>query len=308
MSPNQHSLTPNDQNDRNTSTIAAIIKKWGRPVAAWSSVFILCYVVGLFIPEGFDWIHFFSMGQVSPIWTPWTKIILPFLNWPLLVALTLFAVILRSYRYSKSPIPMALAIISLPTLWVIFLGNLDGLVLIGLMLLPWGAPLALMKPQLSAFALLAKKSYIIAGIVWGLLSLLIWGLWPLKFFAVLSPEWKVAWFQDIALFPWGLIIALPLLWFSRGDEDLLMAAGSFATPHLFIYHFILLMPALGRMKKFWMLLTWAVCWTPLLANWLGPLAWHFGNLLSVCFWVGIYTNRKLNTPQSFVSPPITPEA
>ena len=52
-------------------------------------------------------------------------------------------------------------------MWVIFMGNLDGLVLVGLLILPWGVPLALMKPQVAAFALLAKKKTIIAGLSWG---------------------------------------------------------------------------------------------------------------------------------------------
>ena len=178
-------------------------------------------------------------------------------------------------------------------MWVILMGNLDGLVLLGLLLLPWGAPLALMKPQVAAFALLAKKNTIIAGIIWGVISLLIWGLWPLNFLMVLNPSWKVEWVQDISIFPWGILLALPLLWLGRGDEDLLMAAGSLATPHLFPYHFILLMPSLARMKRPWLIATWLISWTPLLANWLGPLAWHFGNLMSIFFWCGIYFSRKM---------------
>jgi hypothetical protein len=161
-----------------------------------------------------------------------------------------------------------------------------------LLLLPWGAPLALMKPQLSAFALLAKKKWFLAGAIWGVLSLAIWGLWPLNFLMVMEPAWKVEWTQDISLFPWGLLIGVPLLWFSREDEDLLMAAGSFITPHLFPYHFMLLMPALGRMTVFWAVLTWLVSWTPLLANWLGNGAWHFGNLLGACLWAGIYFSKQ----------------
>jgi hypothetical protein len=130
------------------------------------------------------------------------------------------------------------------------------------------------------------------AIAWLLISFLIWGFWPLTWLPLLTNQWSVEWPQDIALFPWGLLIALPLMWFSRGDEDLLMAAGSFATPHLFPYHFIVLMPALARMRIPMMLLTWFISWTPLLSNWLGPWAWHFGNLMSVCFWAGIYFNRK----------------
>lgn len=263
-----------------------------RKILVWGMVFILFYIVGMFIPEGYDWIVYYSKGVLHPIWTPWTKVILPFLTLPLVVAVTLFSIVYRAYQSNKAPLPIILAVLSLPTLWVLFMGNLDGLVLAGMLLLPWGVPLVLMKPQLAAFTLLSKRSSIIAGVVWGVISLLIWGLWPLNFLMVMTPAWKVEWMQDISLFPWGLLLGIPLLWFSRGDEDLLMAAGSFCTPHLFPYHFILLMPALSRMNKFWMILAWLVSWTPLLANYLGPTAWHFGNLIGLVFWVGIYLNKE----------------
>jgi hypothetical protein len=250
------------------------------------------YLVGLFIPEGFDWKNFFSQDKISPIWTPWTTIVIRFIDLPLLMALTLFGIVLRTYRNSKAPIYSALAIISLPTLWVLFLGNLDGLVMIGLLLLPWGIPLVMMKPQLAGFALLAKKSSIYAAIAWGLFSIIIWGFWPVRFLSVLTPAWSAEWQQDISLFPWGLIIAIPLLWLSQGDEDMLMAAGSFATPHLFPYHFILLMPSLSRMSWGWTIICWLLSWTPLLANWFGSTAWHMGNLFALCTWFGLYLSIK----------------
>ncbi len=265
--------------------------KW-LPVLIWAFIFSLFYGVGLVIPPGFDWYSFFGKGAVSQIWPPWTTVILKLINWPLTVAITLFAIVFRGYRYNRSPIPIALAVLSLPTMWVLFDGNLDGLVLLGLLLMPWGVPLVIMKPQLAAFSLLAKKKWIIAGVIWGALSLVIWGLWPLRFTTVFSQGWKVEWTQDINLFPWGAIIALPLFWLSRGDEDLLMAAGSFVTPHLFPYHYILLMPALSRMSKFWMVLTWAISWTPLVANWVGAMGWHMGNVLGICLWLGVYLNKK----------------
>lgn len=269
-----------------------IIKENSRTIGIWGLLFIALYLVGLIIPQGFDWEMYFSKGRIHPIWTPWTTIVIRFINWPFVVAITLFSIIFRAFSYNKSPIPIALAILSLPTIWVLYMGNLDGLVLAGLILLPWGIPLSLMKPQLSAFALLAKRNSFIAGIVWFLISLIIWGLWPVNFLMVLTPEWKAGWVQDITLFPWGLFIALPLLWLSRGDEDLLMAAGSFATPHLFPYHFILLMPAIARMNKFWMIICWAISWTPLSANWFGPIGWHMGNVLSGCIWIGISLSKR----------------
>lgn len=266
-------------------------------------LFFLLYWLGSFIPEGFDWVMFFKKGLVSPIWTPWAKPIIDLLaphGYGLVFALSLIGLSARAYRYKPSPFPIALAVISLPTLWVIFLGNLDGLVLFGMLIMPVGIPLVLMKPQVAAFSVLARKDWFIAAVVWGLLSMAIWGFWPTRMLLVTTPQWKIDWAQDIAIFPWGLIPALPLLWFSRGDQDLLMAAGSLATPHLFPYHFILLMPALARMRWYWMIITWVVSWTPLLTNWLDPWAWHFGNLMSICFWFGIYLNKDHSQRSSWL--------
>lgn len=264
-------------------------------IGVYITLFILLALIGSLIPEGFDWKTFFKLGKTSPIWTPWTiyilKPLIPFGFGPIF-ALTIIGIGVRAYRYNRSPLPLLLAIFSLPTLWLLFIGNLDGLVLFGMLIMPVGIPLVLMKPQLAAFSLLARKDWFIAGAVWGLLSLLIWGLWPMNMLTVTTSAWKAEWTQDIAIFPWGLIVGLPLLWFSRRDPDLLMAAGTFITPHLFAYHFILLMPALGRMRWYWMVITWLVSWTPLLANWLGDWAWHFGNLMSICFWLGIYLNKR----------------
>jgi hypothetical protein len=258
------------------------------------SLFALLYVIGLFIPEGFDWNHFFRFGRFPGFWLPWSKALVGWMNFPTVFALSMIGLLLRTWKYSHSPLPLVLTLFSFPMFWILHLGNYDCLVVLGLMLLPWGVPLALLKPHLAAFALLAKPKWFLAGAVWVAISFLIWGFWPLTQIntIIMNPAWREEWVQDISLFPWGLLAALPLLWFSRGDEDLLMAAGSLATPHLFPYHFIVLMPSLGRMRRRWMILTWIFTWTPLAANWLGQGAWHMGNFLSLCFWCGIYFNRK----------------
>lgn len=250
------------------------------------------YFVGTLIPVGYDWKCCYGPRQLPPFFMPWTYFVLDFVNPPALFALMILAIILRIRSYRGPIWSMALACLSLPVLWVLFKVDLEGVILMGLILLPIGVPLALLKPQLAAFALLANRRSMVAGVVWGLLSFVIWGFWPLTFMGIGSPEWHVAWPQDISLFPWGLIIALPLLWLSRGDSDMLMAAGSLGTPHLFPYHFAILMPALGRMSKPWALLAWALGWTPLLANYLGPAAWHFGNLLGLAIWLGLSRSRR----------------
>jgi hypothetical protein len=262
-------------------------------IGFWFGLFILFYITGLFLPEGYDWENYFSVGETHPIWTPW-MVTMPFheMNWPFIVGITLASLVYRTYHYKKTYLPVILAVLSLPTLWVLFMGNVDGFVLLGLISLPWGTPLALMKPQIAGFALLARRKFIIAGAVWIIITFLIWGFWPTRFLMVLTPEWKSEWTQDISLFPWGLIVGIPLLWFSRGDEDLLMAAGSFVTPHLFPYHFIMLVPSFARMNLPWMLITWLISWTPFSSNWIGDVGWHMGNLLGLSFWLGIYFSRE----------------
>jgi hypothetical protein len=268
-----------------------------KEIAFFALLFVSFYIIAMFVPLGFDWKIFFATGNIPSFWPPWAKNIASWLNFPLLITLTLTSIVIRTYRYNKSLLPVLLACLSLPTYWVIHLGNLDGLVLVGILLLPWGVPLVMMKPQVGLFALLAKKTSIIAGIIWFVVSLLIWGFWPLNLLSVANQD-KTEWVQNISLFPWGLLIALPLLWFSRGDEDLLMLAGSFATPYIFPYHFILVMPALGRLKGMWMATCWALSWSPLLANWLGARAWHFGNLFALVFWTCLYfANHPLKLPR-----------
>lgn len=268
------------------------IKKVKKEIVFFTVVFFLAMGFGYVIPEGYDWRVYFSQGNIPSLWTPWAGVIVKFLTFPILTAITITSIVIRTYLYNTSPLPAVLACVSLPTFWVLNLGNLDGIVLLGLMLLPWGIPLVALKPQIAIFSLLAKKSYMIAGAGWLVISILIWGLWPLNFLVVAEPGWKIEWTQDITLFPWGILLAVPLLWFSRKDQDLLMLAGSFATPHLFPYHFLIIMPALGRMKKGWMIAAWALSWSPLLAHSLGNIGWHFGNLFALVMWLGIYLSKK----------------
>ena len=199
--------------------------RWARTIAVWLLVFVSLYIVGLFLPEGYNWRLDFSRGIYPAWWVPWAKPLIRFLNLPAVFSLTITALALRAYRYRPALLPILLAVLSLPTLWVFFLGEVAGLPLVGLLCLPWAVPLVLLKPQIAAFALLSRRRSFLAACLWLAFSILVWGLWPLQLLVVQSPEWQAMHPQDITLFPWGLLIALPLLWLSRGDEDLLMAAG-----------------------------------------------------------------------------------
>jgi hypothetical protein len=275
-------------------------KRFFSKAAFWVAIFIITFALGTQLPEGFDWVHYYKPGILHPLWTPWSKAIVnalsPF-SYGFVFALSVIGIAARTIKCNKSPLPLILVFLSLPTLWVFYMGNLDGLILFGMLIMPVGIPLVLMKPQLAAFSLLASRKWFIAGIIWFALSLVIWGFWLDRFFIVTSSSWKSEWIQDITLFPWGILLGLPLLYFSRGDQDLLMSAGSFLTPHLFPYHFIILMPSIARMKPIWMIITFVISWTPLLANWLGPEAWHFGNLIGLSCWFGVFLNKKNRIPK-----------
>ncbi len=254
--------------------------------------YLLLYVLVSFIPVGFDWQYYFGPKILPPFWVPWARPVLYVISPQTLSAVAILAAALRIRQLHGSLWRLPLVVISLPMLWLLFKSDVDGLALLGLVTLPWGVPLLLLKPQLGIFALLANRRNFLAGVVWGVISILIWGLWFARLPLASGAQWHVDWPQDISLFPWGILLALPLLWLGRGDEDMLMAAGSFATPHLFPYHFVLIMPALARMDRLWAVLAWLVSFLPLLANYLGPAAWYLGNLTGLVIWLGLYLARR----------------
>ena len=245
-----------------------------------------------FIPLGFDWKFYFSIKVLPPFWMPWTMPVLYLVSPQALSSAAILGTALRIYQLRGSMWRLPLTLLSLPMLWLLFKSDVDGLALMGLVMLPYGVPLLLMKPQLGAFALLANRRYFAAGAIWGLITVIFWGFWFTRLQLISGPQWRIDWPQDISIFPWGLLLALPLLWLGRGDADMLMAAGSFATPHLFPYHFVLVMPAISRMSWPWASLCWVVSFLPLLANWWGPWAWHLGNLLGLCLWLGLYATKR----------------
>ncbi len=263
-----------------------------RFLAIVGAAYILLYILVSFVPVGFDWMYYFGPKILPPFWGPWAMPVLYVISPQTLSAVAILAAALRIRQMKGSLWRLPLVVISLPMLWLLFKSDVDGLALLGLVLLPWGAPLLLLKPQLGMFALLANRRNFLAGALWGVISVFIWGLWFARLQLASGAQWHIDWPQDITLFPWGILIALPLMWLGRGDEDMLMAAGSFATPHLFPYHFVLLMPALSRMNRLWAALTWLISFLPLLANYLGPDAWHFGNLIGLTIWLGLYWNRR----------------
>jgi hypothetical protein len=85
---------------------------------------------------GFDWVNFFGIQRIPPFYPPWTLYVVHYLTWPLLVGITIAAFTLATIQRSVHPVSAAAACFSLPLLWTVFLGQMEGLVVLGLLGLP----------------------------------------------------------------------------------------------------------------------------------------------------------------------------
>jgi hypothetical protein len=311
-----------------------------------------------FLSVGFDYRFVFGPHKFPIFYVPWTDGLMYLLPWPAIVALTVLALIIGVQRHRGSPGTIVLALFSLPTIWVLLLGQLEGVALLGLLLMPWSVPVrllerrgrfgrrewitlalfmaatviaavilirdqgplyyevspilgkqpqigvalllllpwvvpvALLKPQLTAFAMLARKNWLITTILWVALSIVIWGFWLPNLDARLAPGIRAAQPQDVSLFPYSLLIAVPMLWLARGDAEMLMAAGALAVPTVHPYQYIVLMPALARLPLGLRLLCWLSSFLPLTANYFGPAWWLTGNIFPLLLWLCLLWQRR----------------
>ena len=259
---------------------------------------ILTAIFGLLIslvPEndfvGFDWTHFWGKERVPPFYPPWTLYAIRYLTYPLLSGITLAAFSLATFKRAVHPISAVAAFLSLPLLWTVFLGQLEGLVLLGLLGLPWLVPLVMIKPQIAVFALGVRRSSIIGFIIVLIISFIVWGNWPADMLAVNSFFGEGRFEQNIALGLWGLPFFLLTVWFSRGDMDMLMASGAFISPYMIFYSLLPLTPALARLTPRAAILALIFSYLTFSSNWLGPIGWWFGWLFVPWIWVNLAAIR-----------------
>lgn len=262
--------------------------------------------VGYFIPANgfiaFDWVHVFSNGRFPPFYPPWGELVIQWMNWPLFFSLSMASISLSILKRSKHVVSSIAALLTLPVFWTMFLGQLEGLVTLGLLGLPWLVPLMLVKPQISVFALGAKRSYVVFSLIWLIISFGVWGFWPARMFAVNNYFQEGRYVQDISIGLVGMVVALPLMWFSRGDMDMLMISGAFMTPHLIPYNMLPFTSAIARLKPLPALIACLLSWLPLSANWLGNRGWWLGWLFVVWLWGCLAVLRYFGCKRFFPSP------
>jgi hypothetical protein len=159
-----------------------------------------------------------------------------------------------------------LAVITPPVFMALWLGNVEGLVLLGLISFPPGIVLALMKPHLTGWAILARRQWVFWAVAIGLVSLLIWGWWPARMLAdfgrLTDNPMAIGWYN--LGWPVALLGGILLL-FSHADPYRMLAAGFLLTPYLMPNHMLLLLPVIGRVSGWRRWLLWVICWISSLA-------------------------------------------
>ncbi len=185
--------------------------------------------------------------QTSYYYPPWVLglLIIPGLlpftwGFALIRALSFILALVIAWRFWINPIKQALILLSPPMLYILLHGQIDVLVLAGMILLPpsWWLIGSITKPQVTLaflFAIPGKdwpRAVLIAVMV-GVISFIIFGPWPL---ALLNQPKDVLYFgHNIwgGLWPYTLPVGLALVFFAAKKEDLrfIMAASPFFMPY-----------------------------------------------------------------------------
>ena len=250
----------------------------------WSGVRLFCIILlGALILSplaarlpmlGWDWFYFFNRHNpdfniLSPTsaYPPYTAILLSALTWmdwrislSILHSLTLISIAVGTWQNGGRYGSILLALLTPPVWYLLWVGQPDGLSLLGL--ITGFIPLALIKPQLTIFSLMKNHRSFVWTAIFLAASLLIWPLWLLNL--------RRASFDHPAAFGWAatgwpiLVLGLILLAGAGNNPYRLMAAGFLASPFLMPYNLALLAPSIGAAKGIRKILLWAAAWLTVL--------------------------------------------
>jgi hypothetical protein len=159
------------------------------------------------------------------------------------LALGVYAVV--AVRWGASPVALGLFLVSPTVLHTLLNGNLEWLVLLGLLLPPrWGLFLVLVKPQVGAgvavwwtaeawraggwHGMIRTVSPVTAALA---TSLVLFGLWPLRAAGHPGQSWNAS------LWPWSLPLGLGLLVYGVWKRDVraALAAAPFFSPYVLLH-------------------------------------------------------------------------
>ncbi len=238
---------------------------------------------------GHDWMVYFAPEAVWSHYPPWVTPILhplailpPRVGLAIMNGLTLAAVAILSYHYGRRSFPetRSTAILGLifalvnPLPWMLlWLGQIDVMVMIGTASLPFGIPLLFAKPNIGPWAALGSRRSILWMVALMIISVLIWPDWLPNLFTHVF-EGRIP--HPIAMgwsttHPLVGVLGVFLLMVTNRDPLRLMVAGTLISPYMMPYHYYLLLPALGRARGYAQLGIWLASW--LMLGVIGFMAW-----------------------------------
>lgn len=229
----------------------------------WQQIGIaVLFCLGAFAPfvpgSGWDFLEAYrketlSGGYGNVTWNPYPAYwlfypfaVLPprvgFLLWNLFTAVS-FTITL--YQTNTRILPFAF---SLPTIWIFFNGQIEGVITFGLFLtlfahnplfIGMGLALLTLKPQIGALVILYTlfhrrnwRDFVVPAIIY-LLSFAHWGWWIPQWFATLQTSDRAT-SLSLSLLPYSLIF-LPLLWLKRFSLKIWFVVESMIMPYFAVY-------------------------------------------------------------------------
>lgn len=282
-----------------------------RIVILWILIYFLMVGVGAILQvPGSDWYtHWEPRFEINayPPWVEWLLFLLPSL--PFLTGLTLTAVGLSLYLRKAHPWHYIAVYSSMPLFWTLWLGQIDAVPLLGIALLPWGIPLVMMKPQVGFWYVWAwwkmhkDRVWIVLGVLaFLILTLIIWGWWPARFTLPVpfdSAYDLSGWRISVVL---GLVALLGAI--LENDPDRSMALGALAAPYLQGASYIVLLPALTRLRGWKLLIAWLTSWASLLVLFLGDEVRPIAIIFPITLWILL----RLQTKHELNETPLPPTA
>jgi hypothetical protein len=262
----------------------------------------------LFLPGGEDLHVFyrpFANGCLTCAYNPWQaswilfplRLIPPVLLWPVWTLITLVGITWASRRVGTNA---AFVLLAFPTLGLIWLGQVDALLIVGLALAltarsPYwrgvGLLLASVKPQVTGVAMLVLlwhdeerlKTLIIPALVL-IASVIAWGVdWPVRWLvsrrAIEMPVWGLA-----TLFPYALIAFGGLFLVRDKQEQVTVAllASALAVPWFGIYSYAVFLAFFAPWWAIPLSYLWAAGYP-----WYGNTALRFAWILPLGLLIGL---------------------
>ncbi len=262
-------------------TLSGLWDHWEKPSPAAEFKFAGLVILGslLLTPLvrqlpllGFDWFRLFYAGNLDQ-YPPWMDpLFAPFRLMPadwslaLIASLTLVTVAAVTFRQSErgrldGSVAVLMALLTPPLWYLLWDGQIDGLVLLAFLILPWSTPIVLLRPQITAWLMLSRRTWTVAMVFWLAASLILWGPWIFNSLTLSQGSVAHPTSMGWATLGWPiLLVGLAMLLTSRGNVWRILAASFLASPYVQPYHFAMLLPALGRVHGWQRLALWLAVW------------------------------------------------